>query len=61
MNDDPWKVRVREARLLERPVRLRLPLRYGAVTLREAPQAFVHLRLQTPPASHTPRTRRSTR
>ena len=32
--------------LFERPVRLRLPFRFGAATLREAPQAFVRARIQ---------------
>lgn len=30
----------------ERPVRLRLPFRFGAATLREAPQVFVHARVR---------------
>jgi hypothetical protein len=37
---------VREVRLLERNVHLRLPFRYGAITLREAPQAFAHVRVE---------------
>lgn len=32
----------------ERPVRLRLPFRFGIVTLREAPQAFVRVRVCLP-------------
>src|SRR5205814_10132693 len=32
--------------LFERPVRLRLPFRFGAATLREAPQAFVRARIR---------------
>jgi hypothetical protein len=39
-------IRVREVRLYERPVRLRMPFRFGVVTLREAPQAFVHVRIE---------------
>ena len=34
--------------LFERPVRLRLPFRFGAATLREAPQAFVRARIRFP-------------
>lgn len=37
--------RISEIRLFERPVRLRMPFRFGVVTLREAPQAFVSLRI----------------
>ena len=44
MNAPP--IRVREVRLYERPVRLRMPFRFGVVTLREAPQAFVHVRIE---------------
>ncbi|MGH8697505.1 MAG: mandelate racemase, partial [Burkholderiales bacterium] len=32
--------------LYERPVRLRLPFRFGVVTLTEAPQAFVRARVR---------------
>ena len=32
--------------LFERPVRLRMPFRFGVVTLREAPQAFVRARIR---------------
>jgi hypothetical protein len=39
-------IRVREVRLYERPVRLRMPFRFGVVTLREAPQAFVRVRIE---------------
>jgi hypothetical protein len=35
-----------EASFFERPVRLRLPFRFGVVTLREAPQAFIRLRIR---------------
>jgi hypothetical protein len=38
--------RVREVRLYEREVRLRMPFRFGVVTLREAPQAFVRVRIE---------------
>ncbi len=34
--------------LYERPVRLRMPFRFGVVTLREAPQAFVRARIEAP-------------
>ena len=34
------------ADFLERPVRLRLPFRFGVVTLREAPQVFVRARIK---------------
>jgi hypothetical protein len=40
--------RLAEIRLFERPVTLRLPFRFGVVTLTEAPQAFVRLRIETP-------------
>jgi L-alanine-DL-glutamate epimerase-like enolase superfamily enzyme len=39
------RLRVREVVLLERDVRLRLPFRFGVVTLTEAPQAFVRARI----------------
>ena len=32
---------IKELSLFERPVRLRMPFRYGVVALAEAPQAFV--------------------
>ena len=38
--------RVSEVRLYERPVRLRMPFRFGVVTLREAPQGFVRVRIE---------------
>src|SRR5215510_9589769 len=34
------------AEFFERPVRLRLPFRFGVVTLREAPQVFVRARVR---------------
>jgi hypothetical protein len=37
---------VREVQLNERDVRLRMPFRFGVVTLREAPQAFVRVRIE---------------
>ncbi len=37
---------VREISLFERPVRLRLPFRFGVVTLTECPQAFVRARIE---------------
>ena len=38
--------RVAEVEYYERPVRLRLPFRFGVVTLTEAPQAFVRARIE---------------
>jgi len=40
------RIRVLEIERRERVVRLRLPFRFGVVTLREAPQAFVRARVQ---------------
>jgi hypothetical protein len=45
MNDAP-RLRLSEARFFERPVHLRLPFRFGVVTLTEAPQVFVRARVQ---------------
>jgi hypothetical protein len=42
----PPRVRVREVRLTERDVLLRLPFRFGVVTLTESPQAYVRMRVQ---------------
>ncbi len=39
---------VREVRLYARDVRLRLPFRFGVVTLTEAPQVFVRARIECP-------------
>jgi hypothetical protein len=39
---------VREVCLYEREVRLRLPFRFGVVTLTEAPQVFVRARIEFP-------------
>ncbi len=43
---DALRLRLIEARFYERPVRLRLPFRFGVVTLTEAPQVFVHVRVK---------------
>src|SRR5204862_135845 len=40
-----------QAQFFERPVRLRLPFRFGIVTLREAPQVFVRVRVRFDDAS----------
>jgi len=40
------RVRVREVQLLERDVRLRLPFRFGVVTLTEATEAYVRTRVE---------------
>jgi len=37
---------IREISFFERDVRLRMPFRFGVVTLTEAPQAFVHARIR---------------
>src|SRR3569832_1550712 len=37
---------IREIELYERPVVLRLPFRFGVVTLTECPQAFVRARIE---------------
>jgi hypothetical protein len=37
---------VREIRLYERDVRLRMPFRFGVVTLTQAPQCFVRVRIE---------------
>ena len=39
------KFSVKEIELYERPVKLRMPFRFGVVTLTEAPQAFVRARI----------------
>ena len=41
------RLRLLETRFFERDVRLRMPFRFGVVTLREAPQAFVQVRIRT--------------
>jgi hypothetical protein len=43
---DVTRVRVREVRLLERDVRLRMPFRFGVVTLTEATEAYVRARVE---------------
>ncbi|MBL0085242.1 MAG: hypothetical protein IPP44_00775 [Ideonella sp.] len=40
------RFRIREIALHERPVRLRLPFRFGVVTLTECPQAFARVRIE---------------
>jgi len=40
------RLRVLEVHLFERPVRLRMPFRFGVVTLTEAPQVFVAARIR---------------
>jgi L-alanine-DL-glutamate epimerase-like enolase superfamily enzyme len=40
------RLKLLEASFYERPVRLRLPFRFGVVTLREAPQLFVRARIR---------------
>src|SRR6185369_2113664 len=47
MSVDAPKLQIREIELYERPVTLRLPFRFGVVTLRECPQAFVRARVET--------------
>jgi hypothetical protein len=43
---DAARVRVREVRLLERDVRLRMPFRFGVVTLTEATEAYACARVE---------------
>ena len=40
------RLRLIEARFFERPVRFRIPFRFGAVTVTNAPQAFVRARIK---------------
>lgn len=47
MNPEVPKLKLVETRFFERDVRLRMPFRFGVVTLREAPQAFVQVRIRT--------------
>lgn len=42
------RCRIAEIALHERPVRLRLPFRFGVVTLTECPQAFARVRIELP-------------
>jgi hypothetical protein len=44
----PPRVTVREVRFAEREVRLRMPFRFGVVTLTESPQVFVRARVALP-------------
>lgn len=46
MADDTPRFTIRALELFERPVRLRLPFRFGVVTLTECPQAFVRARIE---------------
>ena len=39
------RISVRAIDLFERPVVLRLPFRFGSVTVRETPQAFVRAKI----------------
>lgn len=41
------RIAIREVGLYERPVTLRLPFRFGVVTLTECPQAFARVRIET--------------
>ena len=42
------RIALRAVELFERPVSLRMPFRFGVVTLREAPQAFVRVQVALP-------------
>jgi hypothetical protein len=44
-NDAP-RLKVRDIAMSERPVRFRLPFRFGAVTVEGAPQLFVHVEIE---------------
>jgi hypothetical protein len=46
-SDQTERLRVVSVDLFERDVKLRLPFRFGVVTLTEAPQAFVRVRIRT--------------
>jgi hypothetical protein len=46
MADEAPRFILREVQLYERPVKLRLPFRFGVVTLTECPQAFAQVRLE---------------
>src|SRR5690349_5807721 len=41
------RLRIANVELFERDVRLRMPFRFGVVTLTEAPQAFIRVRIRT--------------
>ncbi|MEZ2222107.1 mandelate racemase [Rhizobium sp. RCC_161_2] len=43
---EPLKIKLVEAEAFERPVKLRLPFRFGAATLREARQIFLRVRIE---------------
>jgi len=43
---EPVRLRVEEVQLFERDVRLRLPFRFGVVTLTRSPQAFARVRVR---------------
>lgn len=43
----PLPFRILDIRLYERPVKLRLPFKFGVVTLTDCPQAFVRVRIRT--------------
>jgi hypothetical protein len=45
---DPLQFAIREIELYERPVVLRLPFRFGVITLTHCPQAFVRARIELP-------------
>jgi L-alanine-DL-glutamate epimerase-like enolase superfamily enzyme len=47
MNPEVPRLKLIETRFFERDVRLRMPFRFGVVTLREAPQTFVQVRVRT--------------
>ncbi len=46
MNQNAARLSLIEAQAFERPVTLRLPFRFGVVTLREAPQMFLRARIR---------------
>ena len=46
MGSDSPTVKLLEADLFERPISFRLPFRFGAVTVRDAPQAFVRVQIR---------------
>jgi hypothetical protein len=50
MTETPF-FRIRDIELFERPVVLRLPFRFGVVTLTECPQAFARVRIELPDGS----------
>ncbi len=52
MNAAPPKFRVLDIELFERDVRLRMPFRFGVVTLTAAPQAFVRARIRVVGGPH---------